>query len=272
MTPARISGLSAIAEQFDAVLLDQFGVLHDGRAAFPGAQEAVLRLRSAGLRLAVLSNSGKRSAANAKRLATLGFEPGQFDAVVTSGELCRERLTAALASGQLTAGAAIYVVASSGEGSPLEDLPLRSAACADDAKLVLIAGRSPQRETPEEEMKPLLPLAQRGVPCICANPDRTIYADGQPAPGPGVLAELYASAGGPLEMIGKPHAPIFEASLDALERPRAARTLMVGDSREHDIAGAAALGLKTLLIESGVQAEGHSGGPPPDFVMSRLVW
>lgn len=272
MSPERISGLSAITERFDAVLLDQFGVLHDGRAAFPGAQEAVLRLRSAGLRLAVLSNSGKRSAANAERLESLGFEADWFDAVVTSGELCRERLTSALASGRLTAGASIYVVASSSEGSPLEGLTLRSSTCPEDAELVLIAGRSPEQRTPEEEIEPLLPLARRGVPCICANPDRTIYADGQPAPGPGFLAELYAASGGPLEMIGKPHTPIFQASMEALGQPEPARTLMIGDSREHDISGGAALGLTTLLIEGGVQANGKADGPEPDFIMPRLVW
>ncbi|WP_119166673.1 TIGR01459 family HAD-type hydrolase [Algihabitans albus] len=272
MIPESLSGVGEIAERFDAILLDQFGVLHDGRAAFPAAKDAVARLRAAGLRLAVLSNSGKRAEANSARLAVLGFDPDHFDAVVTSGELCREHLTAQLASGQLAAGASVYVIASSNEGSPLEGLPVRRATCADEAALVLIAGRDPQKETPEGELATLQTLARRGVPCICANPDRTIYADGKPAPGPGLLAKAYAESGGPIEIIGKPHAPIFEASLEALGRPLPTRTLMVGDSCEHDVTGASALGLATLLIEGGVQASASFDGALPDFVAPIFAW
>lgn len=271
MTAQRLSGVGEVAERFDAVLLDQFGVLHDGRAAFPAAKDAVARLRSFGLRLAVLSNSGKRRQANAERLAALGFDLAHFAAVVTSGELCRQRLMAALASGQLVEGAAVYMIETSQEGSPLEGLPLGRTFCPKEAALVLIAGRDTRQE-PDQEIEPLLPLAQQGIPCICANPDMTVYAAGNAAPGPGRLAEAYAAAGGPVEMIGKPHAPIFQASLDALGLPEPARTLMIGDSRAHDIAGAAALGLATLLIESGVQADRDSGGPLPDFVASTLTW
>jgi HAD superfamily hydrolase (TIGR01459 family) len=273
MSPRRISGIGALAPDFDAVLLDQFGVLHDGRTAFPGALEAVAELHEAGVRLAVLSNSGKRSRANAERLAAIGFDSALFDVVVTSGEVCRQRLEEELAAGRLAEGSAVYVMASSGEGSPLAGLPLHVAERAEDASLVLVAGRS-STAGPDvaAELAPVLPLARRGVPCLCANPDQVMYADGGSAPGPGVLAEAYAAAGGPVEMIGKPHAPIFEAALAALDQPARGRTLMIGDSRKHDIAGAAPLGLATLLVEGGVQSETASDGPEPDFVTTALAW
>jgi hypothetical protein len=41
------------------VLLDQFGVLHDGRMAYPGAVEAVERLHSQGMQLLIISNSSR---------------------------------------------------------------------------------------------------------------------------------------------------------------------------------------------------------------------
>src|SRR5215469_5457333 len=53
--PASIPGLSAIAERYDHVLLDQWGVLHDGRAIFPAAGAAVAALRRAGKQVLVLS-------------------------------------------------------------------------------------------------------------------------------------------------------------------------------------------------------------------------
>ena len=43
------------------VLLDQYGVLHDGQKAYPGAVAAVEALAAAGRKLLVLSNSSRRA-------------------------------------------------------------------------------------------------------------------------------------------------------------------------------------------------------------------
>lgn len=42
-----IPGLSAIAGAFDAFLVDQYGVLRDGRGPYPGAAETLVRLKRA---------------------------------------------------------------------------------------------------------------------------------------------------------------------------------------------------------------------------------
>ena len=272
MNARPITGLREIAGRFDAVLLDQFGVLHDGARPFPGALEAVRALKGAGLRLAVLSNSGKRAAANAARLAALGFERALFDAVVTSGELCRDRLARDLAEGRLAEGARVLIL-SRGDGAALiEGLPLSPTEAADAAVFLVIAGREPERRSLEQDIARLAPLAARGVPCLCANTDETMYAAGGPAPGPGALAAAYAAAGGAVEWIGKPHRPVFDAALAALGGPEPARALMIGDSPAHDVAGARALGCATLLVTEGVQAGGDDAAPAADFAMPRLVW
>ena len=64
-----LDSISQIADQFDAIVLDQWGVLHDGTTPYDGAIDALQRLVSQGSRLAVLSNSGKRSDLNAQRIA-----------------------------------------------------------------------------------------------------------------------------------------------------------------------------------------------------------
>jgi ribonucleotide monophosphatase NagD (HAD superfamily) len=72
-------------------------------------------------------------------------------------------------------------------------------------------------------------------------------------------------------MLGKPGAAMFHAALEALGGPAPGRTLMIGDSPEHDIAGAAALGIRTLLVTSGPQS-GTEGAAPPDYATDRLAW
>ncbi|MGY4625406.1 hypothetical protein [Bradyrhizobium sp. USDA 4486] len=57
-----IKALSAIADRFGHVLLDQWGTLHEGGAVFPAARDCVQRLRDAGKHVLVLSNSGTRDA------------------------------------------------------------------------------------------------------------------------------------------------------------------------------------------------------------------
>jgi HAD superfamily hydrolase (TIGR01459 family) len=271
MTARAIAGLSEIAGDFDAVLFDQYGVLHDGRRAFPGALEAVEGVRAKGRPAAIVSNSGKRAAPNSDRLTRLGFPASLFDAVVTSGEICRDRLHADLASGRLKPGAAVFVVTSAGGGDALDGLSLRPAQGPEDAALVLIAGRDPERFTLEQDIARLAPFAARGAPAYCANPDARMYAGDGVAAGPGALAEAYEAAGGTVRWFGKPHRPIFDAALSALGDPAPARTLMVGDSPSHDIAGAQGVGCATLLVTEGVQAGGDTG-VVPDFTIPRLVW
>ena len=44
-----VAGMAALAELHEAVLLDQFGVLHHGLRAFPGAADCVARLIAGGV-------------------------------------------------------------------------------------------------------------------------------------------------------------------------------------------------------------------------------
>ena len=48
MTPLRITGLAGIAGRYDAFLLDQYGVLHDGEHLYPHVVDSVAQLAAAG--------------------------------------------------------------------------------------------------------------------------------------------------------------------------------------------------------------------------------
>ena len=85
--PLEIAGLDEVAERFDAFLIDQFGVLRDGKGPYPGAVDTLIRLKQAGKTIIILSNSGKRSAENDRRLAALGFDRTSWDWFLTSGEV-----------------------------------------------------------------------------------------------------------------------------------------------------------------------------------------
>ena len=71
------------------------------------------------------------------------------------------------------------------------------------------------------------------------------------------LAEAYAAIGGPVLTAGKPHLPVYDMTFKEIARLRGAevprsRILAIGDGLRTDIAGAAAAGLRSVLIASGI--------------------
>ena len=114
----RVSALSrfvAIASSFKAVFVDQYGVLHDGRNPYPGARDALATLKSRGVKIVILSNSGRTGAANAERLTTLGFEPELYDFLVTSGDVARTLVRRGAFPALLAPGARCFVISSGGD-------------------------------------------------------------------------------------------------------------------------------------------------------------
>ncbi|MCC0064923.1 MAG: TIGR01459 family HAD-type hydrolase [Defluviimonas sp.] len=255
-----------------AVLFDQFGVLHDGFTAYDGAKACCKRLASAGVKLGIISNSGKRAEPNRRRLASLGFDPAWFDFVLTSGEVAHGMLRALLADGSLSAGAGVFVLSRGGDVSSVAGLNLTPVDDPTQAARVLIAGVDADLGL-SHYTELLLPAASAGVPAMCLNPDLHGFTPDGIAFGAGRVAQAYADAGGPVVWIGKPRLTIFEAALTRWGGMAAEDCLMVGDSPRHDIAGAAAAGLQTCLIAGGVfaeDAEALETCPVPDFWATAL--
>lgn len=259
-----ISGLAEIAGEFEAVIVDQYGVLHDGEAPFEGAQAALLALKQRGVPVAALTNSGKRAKTNLDRLARLGFAAELFHQVVSSGELARDTIAG------LPAGAALLLIARDGETELADGLDVRLSKPGEPAEMVVIASVEPFQVSREDYASRLRPYAQSKTPALLVNPDLLLTQAGQTAFGPGAVAEDYRRMGGPVEVLGKPASAMFETALRAMGSPAPEKVLMIGDSPHHDISGAAALGLKTLLIRSGVQS--RLEGAAPDYAMTRLSW
>ncbi len=268
----RIHGLSEIIDGVEAVFVDQYGVLHDGRAAFPGARDCLEAIAARGLPVLALTNSGKRAEANAARLERLGFPRRLFSGVLSSGETVWRRLADALAAGRIAPGSRVLVLARGGDRSAVEGLDLVRAEAGEAADLVVIAGIEPETRSREDYRALLAPLARARVPAICANPDEVMYAGSGRAFGPGVVAADYRAAGGPVTMAGKPARAFFAAALAAVGGIAPERVLMIGDSPVHDIGGAMAVGLRTLLVEAGVQSGLGQAAPAPDHVIANLVW
>lgn len=259
--------LAEVAGAFDAIVLDQWGVLHDGTAPYPGVAACLARIAAAGVPLAVLSNSGKRAAPNAARIAAMGLGHVGFRVVMTSGEA----LWQDMAAGRVTARALHPIEGAPGDAADWAaglDVTLTDDPAGADA--ILLMGLPDGGDTD----RPLAALAvarQRGVPVLCTNPDRAApRANGTTVTSPGALAHAHADAGGRVRFYGKPHLPVFRA-VEAALGLRPDRLLMVGDSLEHDIAGAQAAGWRTAFVMGGLHAAAFAPPASPDAVLARLA-
>ena len=92
---------------------------------------------------------------------------------------------------------------------------------------------------------------------ICANPDfQVTLPSGSVGYMPGVIASAYEELGGTVSYFGKPHPPAYAEALKLLgPEVLRSRVLMVGDSLLHDIAGANAAGIDSLLVAGGIHAD-----------------
>jgi HAD superfamily hydrolase (TIGR01459 family) len=249
-----LSGLSEIVDQFDACLVDQYGVLHDGRSIFPAAAACLDLLRKAGKEVIVLTNSGKRAAPNIERLLALGLRRDAFSDLLSSGELTwnllRERSEPFFAA----LGGRCHLIVRPADRGFLDGLAIEPVERVAEATFLLLI--SIDQISDGRAFEALLrDAAQRGLPMVCANPDTlTVVAGEPPVPGPGAAALDYRWHGGPVHFVGKPHRAIFEAAQRRARVEDPSRILVIGDSMGHDILGGSRAGFKTLLVGAGVHA------------------
>ena len=256
-----------MAGDYDAMLCDVWGVLHNGVRAYPEAVEALARWRAAGRRTVLISNAPRSAARTRGSLAELGIGAELYDEVLTSGDVtCR-----LLASGEY--GRRCYYLGPRRDLGLLQESRL-TAATAQEAEVILCAGlhddeifasggangrkASVCASEQVEEYRPLLQsLAARGLTMVCANPDLVVQRGGELIACAGSLAALYQQLGGAAVYFGKPHERIYRRAWEMLEtllpRPVAKqRVLAVGDGIATDILGANRFGLDALFITGGI--------------------
>lgn len=251
------NGMAQIYEHYDTYLIDQWGVLHDGQAAYPGAVDCLRRLMAAGKRIVICSNSGKRTADNAVRLRGFGIDDDCYTALVTSGEVAWQMLKTGSGVASTLQNKRCLLLQSDAGANFAEGLPLTLVKDVAEAEFILLAGVDDT--LPQEYYRRVLDTgAQRGLPMLCANPDLTRLTSQGLQPGAGALAWRYEVAGGKVAYVGKPYPDIYAHCLRHAEGGRA---LAIGDSLHHDVAGGHAAGIDTLLVLGGVHA--------PEFTVSH---
>jgi len=249
-SPVIVPGLSALADRYDVLLCDVWGVIHNGREAFPAACEALAKFRAGGGEVVLISNSPRPNGPVAGQLDALGVPREAWSLLATSGDATR-KLLAPRAPGPA------WKLGPDRDDVLYEGLGL---AFADPEHAVFIACTGPfddETETPEDYRERFRRCVERRLPMICANPDIVVQRGDRLIYCGGALAQLYEALDGEVLMAGKPHAAIYELALAEAERLRRGpigrgRVLCVGDGPRTDLRGANARGLDALFVAGGI--------------------
>ena len=250
--PAYISGLAEVADRYDVVLCDIWGVIHNGREAFPAACEALSRF-NADKPVILISNAPRPNGPVVEQLYGLGVPQGAFAEVVTSGDATRT-LLAERAPGP------VWKVGPDRDWPLYEGLGLTEAPLETAAFISVTGPFDDEAETPEDYRERFAEACRRGLELICANPDIVVQRGDKLIYCGGALAQLYEALDGRVLMAGKPHPAIYDLALakaaERLGRPvDRARVLCIGDGLGTDIRGANAQKLDAAFIANGIHGE-----------------
>ena len=273
-----ISGLGQIADDYDALLVDIWGVIHNGEYAFADAVEALERFREERGPVVLISNSPRPSIAIPAQFDEVGVPHSIYDAIVTSGDATIDELAR-------RAPGPAFKLGPARDDRLYDDLALNFTDL-EQAKFIACTGLfDDDTETPDDYTDLLEEALELKLPLVCANPDiqvkkgnKTIYCGG-------ALAQKYEDMGGDVVYAGKPHDAIYRLSRSWLLEIAGydidrSRVLAIGDNVHTDLLGAQNQGYPSLFVSSGI----HGGNAQPlkillekhgimvKYMLSSLAW
>lgn len=263
--------LAALAPDYDVILSDVWGVVHNGVAAFPEACEALTRFREAGGTVVLITNAPRPNGVVASQLEHFGAPRSIYDAIVASGDVTRNVIAQ-------RAGQTILHIGPKRDLATFEGLDVHFAP-VESADYVICTGLFHEDTETPDDYRPLLDaMRARDLFMVCGNPDVVVERGDTLLYCAGAIADLYVKMGGEVLYAGKPYAPIYDLALQLAQDARGKpvdrkRVLAIGDSVRTDFAGAAAYGIDCMFVTAGIHAAEFGGrdDPDPDAVERVLV-
>lgn len=252
--PPIIESCADLIARYDVLFCDVWGVVHDGRRAFPEANVALAGFRARGGTVILVSNAPTPAANVARVLDDKGVAREAWDAIVSSGDLALSHIreqgwTRLHLIGPERRDRAFFEAVGSAS------VPVEAAEALACTGLV-----DDRRETAEHYRGRLEAARERRLALVCANPDLVVHVGPDLLPCAGAIGALYEAMGGEVFWAGKPYPISYDTALAEAARLRdetvdRGRVLAIGDSLRTDLAAAAGAGVDALFIASGIHRD-----------------
>lgn len=263
-----INSLADIAMQYDTLLVDLWGCVHNGVTAYDEAVAALKGFRQGGGTVVLLTNAPRSRHEVAKQLKRLNVPEDAYDSIATSGDSAR----AAMFNGAV--GTKVWFMGQPFDESFFEEMELIKDPVdierveLEEAEGIVCCGPFDPMADPAVNRPQFLYAKQMGLKLLCANPDIVVDRGETREWCAGALAQLYTEMGGESLYFGKPHPPIYDLArrrLASLEvEYDASRILAIGDGAHTDIDGAMGEDIDSLFISGGLAASETKTSHQPD--------
>lgn len=258
-------------DQLKNLVLDMDGVLWHGMTPLPGLPEFFEKIGSLGINwVFATNNSSKTREQYVSKFAGMGvtIDPAQ---VMTSAVA-----TAHYMLDNFEAGANMYVMGGDGLHHALADVGFNVLDDTDyqtPAQAVAVGLNS--GVTYEDMSVATIQIRQHGAKFIASNADSTYPTERGLLPGAGALVSaLQTSTDQTPIVVGKPYPIMYQQALKLLgEGATLQNTAMVGDRLNTDIMGAVGVGMRSVLVMSGITqpADLETTDLKPDFILSGIT-
>ncbi len=247
---------------FSGAIVDLDGTVYRGDELLPGAAHGIAALREAGLDVVFFSNNPiENGEAYAADLAEFGVEvsPEQvYSAGTATARYLDEHHTEN----------ALLVIGTEGLKTQLREAGLTLTTDPEAAEALVVSWTD---EFDYDDLQAALAAGE--VPFYGTDPDRVVpTADGR-MPGSGAIVDAVAATIGrePDAIFGKPSPVARQLVLDQLEAAPE-ECLVVGDRLDTDLLLGDRVGMRTVLVLSGVTDRAAIGDGPvdPDHVLAGL--
>lgn len=267
-----------MASDYDVLVCDIWGVIHNGRAPYFEACEALERFRESHGAVVLVSNSPRPSIAIPEQFAQIRVPDNLWDAIVTSGDATIDEIAR-------RAPGPVFKLGPDRDDGLYAGMDLHFSDLNDAAFISCTGLFEDDHETPDDYTDLLSTALDNGLPMVCANPDIRVKRGDKMIYCGGALAQKYENMGGEVIYAGKPHAPIYRLSRAWMEEamgfvPPPERILAIGDNIHTDLLGAQNEGFDCLFIGDGLDM-GNSEkvfnlirdhGITAKYAMSKLSW
>ena len=260
--PPLLPHFSEIASNYDVILSDVWGVVHNGVEAFPAACDALMRARARGTAVVFITNAPRPNEAVGRMLDRLHVPRETYDAMASSGDVTRAVIKA-------RRGQSLCHIGPERDHSVFAGLDVTFETLERADYVVCTGPYDDEVEGPEDYRDRLETMLKRKLFMVCGNPDVVVERGDKLIYCAGAVADLYQTMGGEVLYAGKPYKPIYEMALDLAKKARGrdvapGRVLAIGDSVRTDLKGARTMGVDFLFITSGIHAEETGGRDTPD--------
>ena len=245
----KINNFSEVFEEYDSIICDIWGVIHNGQELFNSSIDCLYKLKNTGYPVILVSNAPRPGEEITLMLEKMGLEKNCYDKIITSGDLTQKILN----DGSL--GQNCYHIGPDRDLKIFDGVGVNRVSF-DKSDFIFITGLFNDEEEDENTYLPLLKESkERNLKLLCANPDIWVQRGNDLIPCAGAISKKYESIGGEVINIGKPFKPIFDEAIKNIEilgKGKCASTIVIGEGIDTDIKGANDYKLDSLLTLGGL--------------------